>query len=115
LEENRKKMKAEERDKDDDKKKIESGMKNCGGKNGADDKTENHQPMKTQVHSLSESESARPQTVQYSIPKWEISDTRSSFLQRLPVTLLERSVTNRHCIRKQLYMRARGRGYVLIC
>jgi hypothetical protein len=62
-------MRAEGRDKNDEKTKKDCGMKNCGGRKWTDDKTENHQPMKTRVPSLSESENVRPQTVQHSIPK----------------------------------------------
>jgi hypothetical protein len=69
LKENGKKMKAEEKDKDDEKTKKENGMKNCGGRNEADDKTENHKSMKTRIPTFSGSESVRPQTAQYGNPK----------------------------------------------
>jgi hypothetical protein len=69
LKENKKKMKAGERDKDNEKTKNENGMKNCGGRNKADDKTKNNKSMKTRVPTFSGSESVRQQTVQYCNPK----------------------------------------------
>jgi hypothetical protein len=65
--ENRKRMKAGERDKDDEETKRENLMRNCGGENEIDDESENHQSMKTGVSSLSGSERVGPQIVQYCV------------------------------------------------